>query len=662
MKKGLLLLIFLALSFSLNAELNRLRIVGQAEFRPNAIVQAQYQTVNRERAACLIFITDLDVDLDFRPRVELVAWTNPAPGQYHVYVAPDERVVTVHASGYAPLTVVLRDFGISVVRSGEVYELQLTGDAPVRRDDRDLFSVEFNIQPEDVFISHNNNAPVPVRGSRGQFRLAEGTHRFTFSKQGYEDKNIELNVTENSSQSVSLERGASEARLELQGFVVIESEPAGAELYLNEQYIGVTPYQGQLIAGDYNYRLSLPLYNTDTGSFSLSQGETVNLPKVELVPRFGTLSISSDPAGADVILNNSNRGQTPIEGLRLDSGEYNLEIRQSLYHPYSESFLLADGENKDIDIRLEPAFGELVIDSSPEQGAKVFIDDREVGVTPYRNQRLSSGRYVVRLEKDLYSPSTRQIEVRDEETTRENIALSPNFGTLTIISDGAEIFLDDRSVGRDRYQTRLQQGRYSLAAKKDRHIDAQENVFIQVGENREVKLEPEPRQGAVSVVTQPFEARGAEILINGDRRRETTPAVIPLLMGSYDVAVNHSDYLEQTRQVSIREGQTIDLEFTMQTYRGSMQAKRNSWRRNKWISLAGTVIALGGAVYFDYEGQSYRDDFYSATSPAAEMEAFNSAESSFDNRDLCYYISIGPAIYTVYSWIRQALYNRKINE
>ncbi len=144
MKKVLFLLLVFSIVLSLNAELNRLRIVGQAEHRPNAIVQARYQTVNRERAACLIFVTDLDVDLDFRPRVELVALTNPAPGQHHVYVAPDERVVTVHALGYAPLIVVLRDFGISVLRSGEVYELQLTGDEPRRRDDVDLY-ISFDI-------------------------------------------------------------------------------------------------------------------------------------------------------------------------------------------------------------------------------------------------------------------------------------------------------------------------------------------------------------------------------------------------------------------------------------------------------------------------------------------------------------------------------------
>lgn len=660
MQKTLLAILVITLvTFPLVAEINQMRIVGQAE-KTADIVPARYQTVNRERAACIIFTTDLDVDIDFRPRVELVALVEPGPGEYLVYVAPNERVIMVHALGFEPLQVVLRDFGISVLRSGDVYRFRLTGDRMERRDDRDLFTVEFNIQPEDVFISHNNNAPVPVRGSRGQFRLAAGNHRFRFSKQGYADKNIELSVTENSSQSVALERGTTETQLELQGFVVIESEPSGADLYLNEQRVGVTPYQGQLIAGNYNYRLSLPLYNSQTGSFSLSQAETVNLPKINLVPRFGTLAISSNPAGADVLINNSNRGQTPIERLRLDSGEYSLEIRQSLYHTHTEDFELKDGENKNLNIRLKPAFGELVIDSSPEQGAKVFIDDREVGVTPHRNQRQPSGRYVVRLEKDLYSPVTRQIEVHDEQTTRENISMSPNFGTITVISDGAEIFLDDRSVGRERYQGRLPQGRYSFTAKKDRHIDAQENVFIQVGENREIKLEPRPRQGAVSVVTQPFEARGANITINNERRTETTPAVIPLLMGNYDITVNHRDFLDQTRQVSIREGQTINLEFTMQTYRGSMQAKRNFWRTNKWISLAGTVIALGGAVYFDFEGQSHSDDFHSADNPAAEMSAFNSAESSFDNRDLCYYVSIGPAIYTVYSWIRQASYNRKI--
>jgi len=127
MKKLIILLIFSISITIIFADLNKLRIVDKAE-QTNDIVPARYQTVNRERAACIIFITDLEVDLDFRPRLDLIALTNPAAGQFHVYIDPNERAIDVHALGYEPLIAVLSDYGIRRLRSSDVYRLRLTGD------------------------------------------------------------------------------------------------------------------------------------------------------------------------------------------------------------------------------------------------------------------------------------------------------------------------------------------------------------------------------------------------------------------------------------------------------------------------------------------------------------------------------------------------------
>jgi len=75
------------------------------------------------------FITDLDVDMDFRPWNGAVGKiTNPAMGRWNVYVSPGERAIDVHAEGFEPLKVVLASFGINSIKSGDVYHLKITGD------------------------------------------------------------------------------------------------------------------------------------------------------------------------------------------------------------------------------------------------------------------------------------------------------------------------------------------------------------------------------------------------------------------------------------------------------------------------------------------------------------------------------------------------------
>jgi len=662
MKKYLVIVLLLIIAvfslYSQTPQISQLRIIGKAE-KTSDIVQEKYQTVNKMKAACIIFVTDLTVDIDIKARTETVDFVQPSHGQYQVYVAPGERSVTVHAKGYVPLEVVLRDYGISNLRSGEVYKLQLTGDSTRRTADADLFTVQFDIEPVDVYISYNNGAPTPVRGNSARFRLPAGQGRFIFSKQGYKDETVQLTIDKDVTQQVRLTQGTTATKLTLPGFVTIDTEPTGAEVFLNEQYVGTTPYTGQVPAGEHKYRFTLPLYQTEEGSFSLKEGETLSLPKFELKPQFGTITIESTPSGAEVLLNNQSRGKTPINNLRLDSGAYELELRLSNYHDYTESFFLKEAEVLRKPIRMKPAFGELSIDSTPEIGANVYIDEVRVGTTPFKENR-PSGRYLIRVEKELYSPITRYVEVSDGVSTKEVFNLPSNFGNINVSSSGAEIYLNDKYVGINTYSSRLVAGNHTILAKKDRHYDAKEQFFISAGERKNIFLEPEPRLGALSVSTKPFKANGAEIFVNNEKRTERTPAIFPILIGDYQVTVKHRDFLDATQKVTIREGIQSDLSFNMQTYQGSMLAKANFWSTNKWVSLSSALVLFGGAVYFDYQGKGYVEDYKKANSYRQEQECFENSEKSFDLRDICLAVNVLPVGHTVYSWIRETIYRSKI--
>lgn len=404
------------------------------------------------------------------------------------------------------------------------------------------------------------------------------------------------------------------------------------------------------------------MHITETGSFTLNEGETLTLPAVKLTPRYGTLSLQSSPTGADVFLNGQNRGKTPLNRLRLDSGQYELEMRLSMYHVHKEQMLIKEGEEKNLNLNMQPAFGELVINSSPESGATIFIDDREVGKTPYRNNKQPSGKFLVRVEKDFWFAVTREVEISDAKTTTENFTLPPNFGTLNVKSDGAEIFLDDKRVGFGNYQERLKPGRYTVTAKKERHIDSQESLFLQVGDKRDLVLAPEARMGAVSISSQPFESRGAEIFINNEKRNDTTPAVLPLLIGNYEVTLKHRDFLSQTKPVSISEGRTETLDFTMRTYAGSMQAKANKWKRNTWIGLGASVLVTGGGFYCNMQANDHYDS-YKNTVNSDDAVNYRQKTQDFENyRDYCYYAASGLGIYTAYSYIRSAIFRSKVGD
>ena len=171
-KMVLLLLLFFSISL-LAKELNELSIIGNAQ-RTNDIVSSSIKDVNNRKASCIIFLTDLEVDMDFKPNIELVKMISKA-GRYEVYVQPGERVIEVLASGFKPLNLVLSSYGISKLESGDVYQLEITGDKI-----NNLIPINFIIEPSgaEIFVDGTS------KGMIENIQIPAGKHIFKIVKEG----------------------------------------------------------------------------------------------------------------------------------------------------------------------------------------------------------------------------------------------------------------------------------------------------------------------------------------------------------------------------------------------------------------------------------------------------------------------------------------------
>jgi len=162
-----------------------------------------------------------------------------------------------------------------------------------------------------------------------------------------------------------------------------------------------------------------------------------------------TLAIDSQPRGADVYVDGSHRGVTPLR-LSSQPGQRTVRIERSGYRTFETSVRLAPGESRRIDAALEPvrAVGTLRIESEPS-GADVYLNGRYQGVTPLTARDLAPGEYLVDLERDGYRTENRSATVRAGESLTVRASLSPLLGTLVLRANvgGAEVFLDGRPAG-----------------------------------------------------------------------------------------------------------------------------------------------------------------------------------------------------------------------
>ncbi|MDD2597754.1 MAG: PEGA domain-containing protein [Kiritimatiellae bacterium] len=232
------------------------------------------------------------------------------------------------------------------------------------------------------------------------------------------------------------------------GLLLVDSEPAGAEVTTKGVSLGSTPLLvTTLRPGDHRLSISLPGFQTKEIDLTLN-GRTPHKEVVALVADSGTLNITSEPAGAEVQINGITRGRTPCEIDRIPGGSVKLEVRQDGYTPHLRDIALAAGERQQVNIQLEPLPGSLKIVTIPE-GARVYLGNEFKGESPHNFVDITPGSYRIRVELAGHTPMARDIEVEKGTSRTEEFRLTGNTGILTIITApaGATILVNGKKAG-----------------------------------------------------------------------------------------------------------------------------------------------------------------------------------------------------------------------
>jgi len=651
MKKTLLVLVLVSFTWLFAAEFVVTDFQEQSmsiELQKNPI-----KDVNGDYSALIKISTDL-LPFTFETNIGVVK-TESKVGEFWAYVPGGTSQLIFTKGGFNRYR-----FAVPItIKKNTVYTMKLsTKGYGVEVADENLVQITINLNESSVFIALDNSAPIMQQENVALYKVPKGEHTFTFSKSSFKDTSKQVNAQHDETISITMQTGQSAARLKLPGYIDITSEPSGAEIFVNDQKMGVTPTMIELTAGQHSLKLRKNLYHTYSGTFELTEKETKNLETFELLPMFGYFQVSSTPSGAQVFLDGKSMGTTSISKSKIASGTHQLSVTNNLYHGHSEEFAIQDGDSKKFDITLKPAFGTLIVQSQPENGANVFVDDELVGTTPYTKEMMPSGQYRVKIDKDLWLGAEEIITVYDEQTTDKTLLLTRNFATLKINAPEADIFVNDEFMGKDSYQKKLVKGQYNIKATKDKYHDATQSVHIIPGNDLNINLEPQPMLASLSVQSNPYESKGAEIWLNDSKQKETTPGVMELLVGDYNVILKHPKFLDNIQSVNLKENDQKKLIFEMNTYEGSMLAKKNKWRTSKWISLASTVLCSGAGVYCNMLGDAAFEDYDASTSTASAISNREDMENWYMRRDISYGFSIGPAVWFIYSWIKEAGYNK----
>jgi len=227
-------------------------------------------------------------------------------------------------------------------------------------------TVSVNLEETDVDLIRGINISSNPKGARVVFDgtakgvtpvtlndIAAGIHVLELEYSGYMPWKSTVDVPEADIKDISINLTS---KPESQpGWIVVSSKPENASVTLDGNYVGRTPANSALnldgiSPGEYAIVLALPGFRPYSTKVKVSPN-LVSLVNTTLIPvsgpgAKGALSVTSEPAGATIFIDNKSMGITPLTVNDIAAGNHVVTARLDGYGEYSTSILVSAGATR----------------------------------------------------------------------------------------------------------------------------------------------------------------------------------------------------------------------------------------------------------------------------------------------------------------------------
>ncbi|MFA7427878.1 PEGA domain-containing protein, partial [Mesotoga sp.] len=353
---------------------------------------------------------------------------------------PGNHMVTAYMNGYRTET---RQF---TIESGRTLDVKL---------DLQKFAKEYQLSlvtnPSDavVYINGSSIGRTPLNVT-----LEEGTKNLSVSKAGYETYTETFVLNRNISKSLTLTPVVQSHQLS------VITSPSGADVYVNNAYVGRSPLNVTLEGGTKNLRIERSGYETYSETFVLDRSISKSITLSPQVRDY-KLNVTSSPSNALVYINGTYQGRTPLN-LTLREGSYTVRVTADGYEDFSTSVSL--DRDRQVSATLYAKKARLTVETEPTN-ASVFVDNVYVGRSPLSID-IDAGRHTIRVEKSGYITDSKDVNLAAGTSSSTKITLIEErpIARITISSDprNARIFINGRDYGRSNTVVELDPGYYEV--------------------------------------------------------------------------------------------------------------------------------------------------------------------------------------------------------
>ncbi|HWT85516.1 MAG TPA: PEGA domain-containing protein, partial [Myxococcales bacterium] len=348
--------------------------------------------------------------------------------------------------------------------------------------------------------------------------------------------------------------------------LTIRTAEPGAAVRIDDNDAGRTPITVRLLPGPHTLSVTGPDGRSTEQQIDLKPGKkldlAVALPRDASGP--ATLSIHSDPPGANVLLDDALVGRTPYQG-ELRPGQHTIAVEADGRLREERKVIAREGRDASFSFALAPLprTAAVAVDSEPG-GARVLLDGKERGRTPLvaalppgRHQLLLQleGRRDVNTEFDM--PKDRDLWIRldlpiaDRSASRLTVSSTPS---------GAVLFVDGVEVGLTPWSGPARPGFHTVAVLTPGFVKDDRTVQIQPYRDTDLAfaLNRAPGAARLHVETEP----PAQVMVDG-QELGPSPLTIEVPPGEHEVQVALEGHRTVAQQLTLDPGQGLSVRIPM---------------------------------------------------------------------------------------------------
>jgi formylglycine-generating enzyme required for sulfatase activity len=417
-------------------------------------------------------------------------------------------------------------------------------------------AVRLEFTPVDAVAQVRGGLAVPVGDV---WLLREGSFRLEATAPGFEPLQTTIEVSDAPNQVLRFELA------KLPGRVAFESDPPGADVVIDGQIVGKTPLADvPIAAGPVGVEFNLPRYEPLTLQAEIEGMDRRQTVTGTLLPDWAEVTVTSVPAGAEILVDDDPTGQTTPAVVEVAAGERELQVRADGHRTHRQRLLVVARQPVTLpEIRLERADGVLRIQTTPA-GAGITLNGQYQGESPIELAVRSGVNYRIQAFSAGYDAAVGNVRLNAGEERTVNLSLERLSGTLVVTAEPefAELFVNGRSAGAANQTLTLPTGRQTIEVRAPGYAGYSTVITPREGVTQELRVRLLTLEDARMAALQP------QVSTRGDGQQLVLLRPGPFTMGS------------SRRQPGRRANETLrQVEMSRMFYLGTREVTNAQFRR-----------------------------------------------------------------------------------